>query len=544
MNSRDYLYMKRVISLILSLIIIVCIFASCSKSESVTFYYPVSDNAQYLDPQIADSTAERIISANCFEGLVRLDENGDIQPGAAEKTEVSSDGLTYTFTLRPDAKLHVTKTAQKKLGDKLGENFAPSVTANDFVFALRRVVDPTTQSPDASLFNSIKNASKITDGQMNPQELGVRAVSDTVLEITLEYADSDLLYALTRPAAMPCNETFFNACSGRYGLALEYMLCNGPFFVYTFSEDAYVLITSNDDYKGENEVSPDNVYIYLNCDEETASQKIKGEKYDGGFVSAQTFNRQLNNEKKFMSTAFSDTVWAYCFNLNDSYIKNESIRTAFTYAYDPSVIKPDSAYFEKTSRISSTYMTPSYEFTPKMNEYNETKASELYNLGLKNAELDSAAVTVLTTEDFAPQVKLQIQKWQKALGTDVKIKTDTLENVTAQVKNGSYQIAFCPVSYSSNKVYAMLGGFTSESSSNLMGYKSESYDALFDSVRTANGAQAKIEIYKQLEQKLIDDCVLLPVLTQNSYFVLNSSVSGIYALSQSEVYFINGKIKQ
>ena len=544
MNSRDCLYMKRIISLILSLIIIICIFASCSKTESVTFYYPVSDNARYLDPQTADSTAERIVSANCFEGLVRLDENGDIQPGAAAKTDVSADGLTYTFTLRPEAKWHVTKTAQKKLADKLGENFAPAVTANDFVFALRRAVDPTTQSPDASLFNSIKNASKISDGQMSAQELGVRAVSDTVLEITLDYADSDLLYALTRPSAMPCNETFFNACSGRYGLALEYMLCNGPFFVYTISEDSYVLITSNDDYSGENNVSPDNVYIYLNCGEETAAQKIKSEKYDGGFVSAQTFNRQLDNKKKFISTAFSDTVWAYCFNLNDNYMKDESIRTAFTYAYDPSVIEPDSAYFEKTSRISSVYMTPSYEFTPKMNEYNETKASELYSLGLRNAELDSAAVTVLTTEDFAPQVKLQIQKWQKALGTDVKIKTDTLENVTAQVKNGNYQIAFCPVSYTSNKVYAMLGGFTSESSSNLMGYKSESYDALFDSVRTANNTQAKIEIYKQLEQKLMDDCVLLPVLTQNSYFVLNSSISGVYALSQSEVYFIKGTIRQ
>lgn len=544
MNLRDCLYMKRIISLILSIITVVCLFASCSESESVTFYYPVSENAQYLDPQIADTTAERIIGANCFEGLVRLDENGEIQPGAAEKTDISSDGLTYTFTLRPDAKWHVTKTSQKKLGDKLGENFAPSVTANDFVFALRRAVAPETQSPDASLYNSIKNASKISDGQTDVRELGVRAVSDYVLEITLDYADSDLLYALTRPAAMPCNETFFNACSGRYGLALEYMLCNGPFFVYTFSEDSYILITSNDDYKGENTVSPDNVYIYLNCDEDTAAQKIKSEKYDGGFVGAQTFNRQLNNEKKFTAEAFSDTVWAYCFNLNDEYMKDESIRTAFTYAYDPSVIEADSAYFEKTSRISSVYMTPSYEFTPKMNEYDETRASELYSLGLRNAELDSAAVTVLTTEDFAPQVKLQIQKWQKALGTDVKIKTDTLENVTQQVKNGSYQIAFCPVSYTSNKVYAMLGGFTSESSSNLMGYKSESYDALFDSVRTANGAQAKIEIYKQLEQKLIDDCVLLPVLTQNSYFVLNSSVSGIYALSQSEVYFINGKITQ
>ena len=77
-----------------------------------------------------------------------------------------------------------------------------------------------------------------------------------------------------------------------------------------------------------------------------------------------------------------------------------------------------------------------------------------------------------------------------------------------------------------------------------MGYKSESYDALFDSVRTANNTQAKIEIYKQLEQKLMDDCVLLPVLTQNSYFVLNSSISGVYALSQSEVYFIKGTIRQ
>jgi len=534
--------MKRTLSVFLAVLTAALVFSSCGKEKSTTLYFPVSSTASYFDPQIADTQAERIVSENCFEGLVRLSESGEILPGAAEKTEVSSDGLTYTFTLRSGAKWHVTKTSKRILGDKLGEDFAPAVTAHDFVFALRRAVDPATGSADSALFNCIKNAADIADGKADPSTLGVTAVSDATLQISLSYADSDFLYALTRPAAMPCNEQFFNACAGRYGLALEYMLCNGPFFVYTISEDSYVLMTSNDDYFAADEVKPDNVYLYTGCAQSDAADKIKDEKYDGGFVSAQIFSKNFTNEKKFSHTVFSDTVWAYCFNCTDEYMQNKLVRSAFTYAYDPSLIEADSAYFERTSRIMTKYMTPSYDFEPTMNPYDETKARELYNLGIRELELDSQAVTVLTTEEFAPQVKLQIQKWQKALGIDVKIKTDTLENVNSAVKNGEYQISFCPVAYNSGRVYAMLGSFTSESSSNLMNYKNSDYDLLFASVRNASDSDSRAAVFKKLEQKLIDDCVLLPVLTQNSCLVMNADVSGVYALSQSEVYFRNAII--
>lgn len=534
--------MKRILSLFLAALTAALLFASCGKEKSTTLYFPSSSTAAYFDPQIADTQAERIVSENCFEGLVRLGENGDILPGIAEKTDTSSDGLTYTFTLRAGAKWHVTKTSMKKLGDKLGENFAPSVTAHDFEFALKRVVDPSTASADSALFACIENAADIMDGKKSSSELGVTAVSDTVLQIKLSYADSDFLYALTRPAAMPCNEQFFNACSGRYGLSLEYMLCNGPFFVYNISEDSYVLMTSNDDYYAPQDVKPDNVYLYFGCNEADAADRIKSEKYDGGFVSAQVYAKNFTNEKKFSHSVFSDTVWAYCFNCADAYMQNKLVRTAFTYAYDPSLIEADSAYFERNGRISTKYMTPSYDFEPQMNPYDETKAMELYNQGIRELDVSSQSVTVLTTEDFAPQVKLQIQKWQKALGIDVKIKTDTLENVNSSVKNGDYQIAFCPIAYNSGRVYAMLGSFTSESSSNLMNYKNDDYDLLFASVKSANDAAARTEVYKKLEQKLIDDCVLLPVLTQNSCLVLNADVSGVYALSQSEIYFRNATI--
>ena len=102
-----------------------------------------------------------------------------------------------------------------------------AVTAADFVFAFRRVVDPAIQSPYATSFYCIQNAQQIHQGSAPVDQLGVTAVNDTTLVIQLAYPNALFLELMSSTAAMPCHEAFFKQTNGRYGLSMSTVLSNG-----------------------------------------------------------------------------------------------------------------------------------------------------------------------------------------------------------------------------------------------------------------------------------------------------------------------------
>ena len=137
----------------------------------------------------------------------------------------------YTFHLRQGAKWNVKNTSQSanskeltKAQELMGETFNPDITANDFVFALQRACEKNTDAPLFSSISNIVNASKIHSGKMKSSKLGVKAIDDYTLEIKLKSADGGFLNVLSTAIAMPCNEDYFNATKGRYGLGLDYSI--------------------------------------------------------------------------------------------------------------------------------------------------------------------------------------------------------------------------------------------------------------------------------------------------------------------------------
>ncbi|MCD7774723.1 MAG: ABC transporter substrate-binding protein, partial [Clostridiales bacterium] len=283
--------MKRTLSLILSLILILLCFSSCDEDSSTELYYPVTEDFTTLDPQIVSGTSSKIIAFNCYEGLVRLDENGEIAAAGASSWEVSDDALVYTFHLRQDAQWYLTNTSKEALsGDDddslLSESFDSRVTAKDYVFGISRALDPSTGSDGGQYLTAIKNGASVLSGDADVSQLGIEASDDYTVIITLDYADPDFLYYLTRPAAFPCNEEFFNACRGRYGLAMEYLLCNGAYIVYRWTAGSVIRLEKNPLYTGEGQAQNDRVWVYYVSDSDTVFDKIKDGTYDAGYVAA------------------------------------------------------------------------------------------------------------------------------------------------------------------------------------------------------------------------------------------------------------------
>lgn len=541
--------MKKAISLVLVLISILTIFTSCDEETDSDLYYPVTEDFGTIDPQVASVSSSKMIAYNCFEGLVRVNENGETVAAGADSWTVSDDSLTYTFYLRKDAKWYLTNTSKEELSDSdpdkslLPKNFDNRVTAHDYAFGLKRALNPETGSADGKYLSAIKNGSEVLNGTMSADESGIDVIDDYTLRITLDHADPDFLYYLTRLAAMPCNEIFFNACKGRYGLAMEYMLCNGPYIVYRWSQETLIRLEKNPLYTGNEQAKNDRVWVYYLSDSATVAEKIRNGTYDSGYVTADYISLF---DDSFTVSSHSDVLWGYWFNSkNDTFITS-SLRKAFASAEDKSLLTAPDYIEGTTDRLLTNVLSPYYDFTPSQISYDESAAEEYYKTAMSENENISAsmAVTVLTTEDFADSVKKQIQVWQRVFGLDVKINVQTREEAQKLFSAGNYQIAFLPVSITASNTAEYFRTFKSDSSYNITGYSDKNYDSLIDSLTDTMTSEQKNNIFKKCEQTLISDAVVLPTFTEASYFIQGKNVSGIYSFSGSEVYFRNGIINQ
>ena len=187
-----------------------------------------------MDPQVAvDGTSFEVLAA-VTEGLYSLDADGSAIPAMADKVEKSEDGLTYTVTLK-DAKW---------------SNGTP-VTANDFVFAWRRLVDPKTASEYAFMggIAGLKNADDISAGKVSPDQLGVTAKDDKTLVIELDTPVPFFESLMAFPSFFPVNEEFYNKCGDKFATTVDTILCNGAFKVTSYEPAATTInLEKNADY--------------------------------------------------------------------------------------------------------------------------------------------------------------------------------------------------------------------------------------------------------------------------------------------------------
>ena len=169
-------FLRRSILFFLILTLTILPLTGCgSVNDNAVIYYEATIAAGTLDPQLASNDTELLMIRNLFEGLMRVDENGEVVTAVA--TDYTFEDNIYTF--------------------KLSENSywidGTPVTAYDFEFAFKRAVDPKTRSPYAGKLRSVLNAELILEGQIEPEQLGVKAKDSTTLVITLSSNDSNFL---------------------------------------------------------------------------------------------------------------------------------------------------------------------------------------------------------------------------------------------------------------------------------------------------------------------------------------------------------------
>ena len=524
---------KKLVSLFLAIVAVISLCA-CGGDSSDVLILPIESDPMCLDPQVADSKEAKLMIANCFEGLVRLDKDYKIIPGVAESWKISKDGLTYTFNLRKDTHWKLLNSFEDVLPEGYKDTYRTQVIAADFVYGISRALDPATQAGDAEKLFSIKNASAVNSGKQPTSALGITAKDDLTLVITLERADPDFLRILTLPVAMPCHEDFFKATHAKYCLDLKYTFCNGPFYLSRWAEDNTLSMYKNDEYKGSVKVNPDELYFYVNTEESSVVKKIRQRTYDCAFISEAAKN-ELSDSDKISNYSIQNTVYGLCFNCTDSVLSNEDMRRALamvtktaelTANFDNSFTKgivPDcvrygeNSYREAAGNVSGI-------------AYNEQQALTLWKKGLKKLDISTAEVIVTCTEENAHLMQQTVQNWQRVFSTSIlaKVEIKTADQISTMIYNTSYQVLYHKISTDSSTVTDTLKKFTSDSSSNFFGFADKNYDSIVNSVISAYSGAAKLSGCISAEKYILDKAVFLPMLGGSSYAVVNKGVDGLY----------------
>ncbi len=528
--------MKKMIKKIFCLLIclsMLFLFSACGdKGVDANIYFPIDNDPGYLDPQVISDHGAKNIIANCFEGLVTIDSEGKIAPGCAESWDISEDNLTYTFYLRKDCRWAIMSASAAFLGEDFPETFDARVTAHDFVFGMRRALLPETLSPGAKNLFSVKNAQLVNSGTLPAERLGIKAIDDYTLTITLTQTDPDFLYVLLEPECMPCNQKFFEATGGRYGLSTRFLMYNGPFYMSNWADDTSITLIKNDEYYGFENVKPYSLYFSINNEQSTRLEKITDEIYDIAPLTADQAS-ELTDKRGYKVKSFDSSIYCLAFNCNDEALKNANLRKAITSAFDRETFYSFLGESDVKGIIPSSMLisgTVYRDGAGALTMNTQGDAKKLFEKSLTELELDRVELTVLCTEREEEAVRNIMQKWQASLGVrfNIFIEIADRNEINSRIsEGGDWQLAFTDISFGHLTAFNGLLQFTSDSSENITGFSDKNFDRIVGSIKTTSGFKASVETTKKAEQYLLDSCVVIPLYDSPVYYGLGKGVENV-----------------
>lgn len=292
-----------------------------------------------LDPHHVAGTWENRIIGDMFMGLTTEGQDGSVVPGAAESWSVSDDGTVYTFKLR----------------DHQWSDGTP-VTAGDFVFALRRILMPETAAKYASLLYPIKNAEELNSAKMEGMEnLGVRAVDDKTLEITLKAPTPYFVEQLTHYTAFPVPKHLVEKFGDDW-IKKENIASNGAYVLDEWVPNTVVRLAKNKDFYDAEDVAIERVEFYPSEDRAAVQKQFRAGEIDiaKDFASEQFdfLKKELPDETRVAPYL---GIYYYTINTKKPPFDDVRVRQALSMVIDREAI---------TDKVLKTGEVPAYSFVP------------------------------------------------------------------------------------------------------------------------------------------------------------------------------------
>lgn len=488
--------------------------------------YSLTADAPTLDPQLMNSIPSSTVGFHIFEGLMR-NHVGEIQYGIAEKYEISEDGKTYTFYLR-DAKW----------------SDGEPIKAQDFEYALRRLVDPATASDYSFLVTSlIKNAGEINSGNMPVEELGVKAVDEKTLTIELNNPTGYFLSMLSMSQLCPVRQDLVEKYGKDFTLDADKNVYSGPFMVKEWRHEDVIILEKNPNFWNADAIKLDEVHIFTVADPMTAVAMYEQGELD--FVNVPS--EVLPN--------YEDQVQYYFDGANDyiklnmdgsSELSNRDLRLALNYALnreDYILLTTQNMY-----QANTRYVLPQvkgvdgdygdeypYEAFPVKGDVDKAKehlAKAMEALGVTDpTEIE---LELLTTDAERTRIEAEVLQshFQTALGITVNIRQVPYKQRLQMESEHEFEMVVTgwvpdypdPMSY--------LELWPTNSPYNHGSYSSEVYDGYINEALTNTNPKERMDALFNAEKTLCEDGAIVPLQLRRNAMLLNPKVQGF------ETYFV------
>ncbi|HHQ6581933.1 TPA: ABC transporter substrate-binding protein [Serratia fonticola] len=472
-----------------------------------------------LDPHKVEGTPESNIILNLLEGLVSTDANGHLAPAVAESWE-NTDYQTWTFHLRPGG---------------VWSDGSP-VTAQDFVYSWQRLADPKTGSPYASYlqYARIENIDAILAGKKPPESLGVSAIDDKTLKVTLSEPVPYFVSMLSHTSMKPVKQSVVEKFGDKWTLPQNYV-GNGAYRLSEWVVNERIVLERNPSYWNNSKtVIEQATFLPLSSEVSDINRYRSGEiDITNSAIPPNLYAKMKREIPEQLHVNPYLCTFYYEINNQRAPFTDERVRAAVKLTLDRDII---------ANKIMGQGQIPAYSFTPTFTEggnfsqpewagwtqekRNEEAKKLLAQAGFTAEKPLKFTLLYNTSDQNKQQAIAAASMWKKNLGAQVTLQNQEWKTSLQSRHEGQFDVARATWCGDYNEPSAFLNMLLSNSSNNTFFYKSPAFDALMASTLKASDATARSAIYQQAETLLDKDSALIPVYYRVSARLVKPTVGG------------------
>lgn len=535
---------KKIFTLVLVVVMVFAVFTGCQSSTSDEGTTSISVNVgpepESIDPAFNEAVDGATLLIHAFEGLMTLDKDGmPVLAQAAEYT-VNDDETVYTFTLRDDIKW----------------TDGEIVTANDFIYAWKRAIDPANGTSYGYMFDVIKNGGEIYNGEegVSLDDFGAVALDDKTIEITLNAPTPYFLELCAFPNYFPVRQDIVEANPETWATDPATYVTNGPYTLTSWTHNSEMIYAKNANYYNVDSLGPDEIKFVLMADDNAILAAFQNEEIlfadsmPNDEIDAWRDKEEFHLEGQ-LGTYYVD------FNTQKAPFDDVRVRKALSLAIDRNYI---------VEQIGKAGQEPAPAFVPiGLTDNDATKefrevGGEYYSVDPADYEANVAEAKELLADAGYPdgegfptfeymynestghqQIAEALQNmWKEQLGVDSKLVSQEWSVFLQTRQDGNYEVARDGWLGDYNDPITFIDMNTTTSGNNNSHWSNSEYDSLVTQIKNSSDREERYSLMHQAEDIFMEESPVAPIYYYVDIFLMNPKLEGFYSSPLGYKYFM------
>lgn len=527
-------------TLAISTALVGCSSTGGDSSGGVELNVNVGPEPATIDPAKNSAVDGATLINHAFEGLMKLDKDNKIVEGQAAKYEVNKDETVYTFTLRDDAKW----------------SDGEAVKAEDFVYAWQRLANPKTGADYNYMIDMVKNANEIMAGKKKPEELGIKALDEKTVEVTLATPTPYFLEVCAFPATFPVRKDIIDADKeGTWATNPETYIGNGPYVLKEWEHQAKMTYVKNENYYDLANLGPDTINFVLMEDQNTILSAFKnGEILFGDDLPSEEIEAMKDKGlviEKQLGTYFLSI------NVNKEGLDNVKVREALSLAIDRDYIVEKVAKggqipadsFVTTGLTDADGKTEFHENAKKWYDVKDYKGNvEKAKKLLKEAGYENGkglpSIELMCNPGHEPIMEAVQNMWKENLGVNATISNQDWNVFLETRKQGDFQVARDGWLGDYNDPISFIDMWITGGGNNNAQWSNKDYDKLVSEIKSTTDAKERYAKMHEAEDMLAKDMPIIPIYYYTDLYLISDKLEGMYTSPLGYKYFMYSKVTE